>query len=86
MENKTELNHLVIRVSKEDSAFVYFQLEANEGLCFYSTLPTKEVGQNFRDLEFFNPISLQKEFFQMLDALKKIMSITILVQEVINER
>jgi hypothetical protein len=44
----------VIRVRKEDSAFVYFILESYEGITSYSTLPHK-VGEPFRDLELRIP-------------------------------
>jgi hypothetical protein len=41
---------LRIRTKKSDSAFVYFTLEANEGLTAYRTLPHCE-GDGFRDVE-----------------------------------
>ncbi len=44
----------VIRVRKEDAAFVYFILESYEGLTSYSTLPNK-VGEPYRDLELRIP-------------------------------
>ncbi len=34
-----KLYHIVLELKKEDSAFLYFQLESNDGLAFYSTLP-----------------------------------------------
>jgi len=43
-----------IRVSREDSAFVYAILEASEGICSYSTLP-HQVGDQHRDLELMIP-------------------------------
>ena len=44
----------VIRVKKEDSAFVYFILESYEGIVSYSTLDS-ELGQAWRDLELRIP-------------------------------
>ena len=32
-----KIHQWLVKVSKEGSAFLYFILESNEGLCFYST-------------------------------------------------
>ncbi len=60
--------HFIIRVSKSDSAFVYFQLEANEGLCFYSTLDHEE-GQAYRDLDIRGAYEFQDEVSRLLEFL-----------------
>lgn len=60
--------HFIIRVSKSDSAFVYFQLEANEGLCFYSTLDHEE-GQVYRDLDIRGASEFQDEVTRLLEFL-----------------
>lgn len=44
-----ELIEYHIRLSKEKSSFLYFILESNENLCFYSTLPF-EKGSTTREL------------------------------------
>ena len=59
-----------IRVSKEDSAMVYFTLEANEGLCFYSTLDSTP-GQEFRVLEIQGAIEFETELKRILGTLQK---------------
>jgi hypothetical protein len=41
---------LRVRTKKSDSAFVYFTLEAHEGLTAYRTLP-HQTGDVFRDIE-----------------------------------
>jgi hypothetical protein len=46
------LFNIVIRVSKEDSSFVYFTFESNEGLCFYSTLKSS-LQKEYRDVSIF---------------------------------
>jgi hypothetical protein len=33
-----KLYQLTVSLNKSDSSYLYFTLEANEGLCFYSTL------------------------------------------------
>ncbi len=63
-----KLFHLVIRVNKAKSAFVYFQLESSEGLCFYSTLESKK-GQSYRDIKLSVPICFKKQLKELLDCL-----------------
>jgi hypothetical protein len=58
----------VIRVRKQDSAFVYFVLEANEGVMAYSTLPSS-AGDAHRDLELMIPPSLGVEADQVLESI-----------------
>lgn len=47
---KNDLKELTIRTSKENTSFIYFTLEANENLCFYSTLDY-EKGAPLRDIQ-----------------------------------
>lgn len=65
-----KLYHLIIRVPKEHSAFTYFQLEANEGLAFYSTLE-HQTGQTYRDIDLKGPLELESEVRRLLDFLSK---------------
>ncbi len=58
----------VIRVRKEDSAFVYFILEAHEGICSYSTLPFRP-GDPYRDLELIIPVGFLAEVDELLQSL-----------------
>lgn len=73
----SQVKKIIVRVSKEDSSFLYFTLEANEGLCFYSTLKSSE-GTNFRDVEIYVPTDLQKNLISELGYLEKFMNITYL--------
>lgn len=72
MEEK--LFHLTLRVPKEHSAFVYFQLEANDGLAFYSTLPHHD-GQTYRDIELRGSQALEPELRRLLEFLGQKFSI-----------
>lgn len=65
---KNEVIHYIIRVPKKESAFVYFQLEANEGLCFYST-KKNSLGQEYRDIDIRGDIKLKKQIDQVLNSL-----------------
>ena len=61
---------LVIRVPKAHSAFTYFQLEANENLCFYSTLD-ESLGKPYRDLMLQGSIEFYAEVKRLLDFLSR---------------
>jgi len=86
MENSSsnKLIHLVIRTAKADSAFVYFQFEANEGLCFFSTVESS-LKTSYRDIEIFSPLSLEKEFRHMISYLGEELPLQILKDEVISD-
>lgn len=65
-----KLRRLEVRVSKAGSSFVYFTLESNEGLAFYSTLE-KSIDDDHRDLL----IHTTPEFYaQLMDLLKHLQS------------
>ena len=77
-ENK--VYHSVIRVPKENAAFIYFQLEANDGLCFYSTLDF-EKGDPNRELKISCDSSLKDEVKRLLDKLSQTINIEFLSKE-----
>ncbi len=79
------LYHLIIRVPKKHAAFTYFILEANEGLCFYSTLSTSLKG-SFRDIEVFSPLSLKREVIHLFNQLKSEYTIEIQMEKTIKDR
>ena len=68
---------IVIRVNKKDSSFVYFTLESNEGLCFYSTLK-HEKESPYREIEINLTKSLLKEFLTVFHFLTGSIDIEIL--------
>lgn len=81
----SQLFHYIIRMNKEDSAFFYFQLEANDGLCFYSTLPYEPHTQ-YRDIEMRGDILLKKEIDHLLKQCADKFKIDILVDETIADQ
>lgn len=83
--HSTQLFHYVLRLNKEDSAFFYFQLEANDGLCFYSTLPYEHHAQ-YRDLDLKGDINLKNEVQLMIDYCSKKFPIEIIVDEIIPDQ
>lgn len=83
-KDSNKLNHLVIRTAKADSAFVYFQFEANEGLCFFSTVESS-LNTQYRDIEIFSPQSLNSEFRHMISYLGESISIQVLKDELVQD-
>ena len=79
-----ELFHYIIRVSKKDSAFTYFTLEANEGVCFYSTLD-ESLGTQYRDLDLKGTIEYSASIQKILTHLKTQLPVEILKHEIIQD-
>lgn len=84
MTENSKLRHLILRVSKDQAAFLYFQLEANEGLAFYSTLD-QSLQEAFRDIELFSPMLLEPELNHFLTAIQKEVELIFILDEVIND-
>lgn len=82
MSVNQKLFRKVIRIPKEESAFAYFQLEANEGLAFYSTLPHLE-GDPTRDLQITGSLTTLPELEHLLSELAKEFKVEILSDEII---
>ena len=72
-----QLLKMIIRVPKHEASFVYFTLESNEGLCFYSTL-SNSLGQPYRDIEINLTESLREEFLTVFNFLSQKIEITII--------
>jgi hypothetical protein len=86
MTNQTrQLFHIIIRLNKEDSAFFYFQLEANDGIAFYSTLEYPHHAQ-YRDIELRGDLKLRKEVIHILDYCSLKFKIETLVDETIIDK
>ena len=57
-----------VQVTKEDSAFFYALLEAQEGMTAYSTLP-HTVGDRYREIELWIPDGFLTDVTEWLDSL-----------------
>ena len=75
-----ELFHLIVRMPKEHSSFLYFQLEASEGLGFYSTIDFQE-GDVYRDIDIKGDLKLRSEVMILLNSLKEKTFLEILTDE-----
>ena len=67
---------LRIRTKKSDSAYVYFTLEANEGLTAYRTIPHRE-GDDCRDIELVYSPDAEEDVKNLIADLGLIMWIEI---------
>ncbi len=63
-----QIEQMLIRVKKEDSAFVYCILESHEGIVSYSTVDY-QVGTPHRDLELTVPLDFKEELRRVLSEL-----------------
>lgn len=83
--HSSQLFHYVVRLNKEDSAFFYFQLESNDGLCFYSTLPYEPHTQ-YRDIDLKGDILLQNEIKHLINKCGEKFKMDILIEEIIPDQ
>lgn len=81
-KNTQQLFHYLVRVSKKDSALLYFQLEANDGLSFYSTTE-ESLGSVYRDIELKGSIEYRPQIQNLFESLKNEFPIQILKDEII---
>ncbi len=81
----TQLFHYILRMSKEDSAYFYFQLEANDGVAFYSTLDYEPHTQ-YRDIDLKGDLRLKSEMQNIISECQKKFSVSILVDEMIQDK
>lgn len=83
-KQSSQLFHYIIRLNKEDSAFFYFQLEASDGICFYSTIEHPHHAQ-YRDIDLKGDVLLKGEILHLLEECGKKFKIDILVDEIITD-
>lgn len=68
---------MILRVRKEDSAFLYQILEASDGLTNYSTLPSEKQSPH-RDILLHPSPDLLAEVREMVDRIAKEIPLEIL--------
>jgi hypothetical protein len=79
-----ELFFYRLRVPKDEAYFVYFTFEANEGMCFYSTLDESLKGQ-YRDIEVKCPIEWRTDLFYLIQRLQAEIRLDIIEEKIIND-
>jgi hypothetical protein len=73
-----------LRLAKDDAYFVYFTFEANEGLCYYSTVDESLKGQ-YRDLDVKCPIELKDSLKALIERLQREIRLDFLLEEIISD-
>jgi hypothetical protein len=81
-QSTKELFYCILRLPKDDSYFLYFTFEANEGLCFYSTLDESLKGQ-YRDIEVKCPIEWQDQLKALIKRIQAEIRLDVLEEKVI---
>jgi hypothetical protein len=79
-----QLYYCRLRLPKDDAYFVYFTFEANEGLCYYSTVDESLKGQ-YRDLDVRCPIELKDSLKALIERLQREIRLDLLVEETISD-
>jgi len=65
-----EISTYTVRVSKKDSSMLYFILESNENIAFYSTLPGDKA-EGYRDIQINCHISMKRHLDSVLEHFSK---------------
>jgi hypothetical protein len=79
-----QLYYCILRTLKDDAFFVYFTLESNEGLCFYSTLDDSLKGQ-YRDMEVKCPIELSGHLKDLIARLQTEIRLDVIEEKIISD-
>lgn len=79
-----ELYYTRLRVAKDDAYFVYFTFEANEGLCFYSTVDESLKG-SYRDIDVRCPIELKKTLKALIERLQAELRLDVLEEKIFKD-
>lgn len=80
----SNLNILRLTLAKNDACLLYFLLEANEGICFYSTLSSSLLPPGLAMIELkFHP-STSEDVHQLLSFAKSNNFFSFEIQEALN--
>lgn len=79
-----ELYYLRLRVPKDEAYFVYFTFEANEGLCYYSTVDESLKGQ-YRDIDVKAAVEMKEPLQALLKRLQAEIRLDILEEKIISD-
>jgi hypothetical protein len=79
-----QLYYTRIRVTKDDAYFVYFTFEANEGLCFYSTVDESLKG-SYRDIDVKCSLETEKDLKALVKRLQAELRLDVLEEKILND-
>lgn len=80
-QQSKELYYTRLRVNKDDAYFVYFTFEANEGLCYYSTVDESLKGA-YRDIDVRCPIEAKNNLKALIARLQTEFRLDVLSEEI----
>jgi hypothetical protein len=83
--NSKNLYRTIVRVSKENASFLYFMLESNEGIAFYSTVE-ESLQESFRDIKITCTPEYHEKVLHLLNFLRKTFPIDLILEEWIQEK
>jgi len=83
-QSSKQLYYCRLRVPKDESYFVYFTFESNEGLCYYSTVDESLKGQ-YRDIDVQCPIEGRTNLEALLKQLQSEVRLDVLAEEIIQD-
>ena len=77
-----ELYYTRLRVPKDDAYFVYFTFEANEGICFYSTVD-ESLKSSYRDIDVKCAIESKDDLKLLIQRLQAEFRLDVLEEKII---
>jgi hypothetical protein len=83
-QQSKKLYYTRLRVAKDDAYFVYFTFEANEGVCFYSTVEDSLRGA-YRDIDVRTPIEGKAVLKELIAKLQAELRLDVLLEEVVTD-
>ncbi len=78
-----KLYNIILRLSKKESSFLYFTLESNENIAFYSTIE-QDDHYDYRDIDIKCPIELKPNLSGILEHFNKTHSYEILKEQILS--
>jgi hypothetical protein len=81
-QSTKQLFYCVLRVPKDEAFFVYFTFEANEGLCYFSTLDESLKGA-YRDIEVRCPVEWREQLNGLISRIQTEIRLDILEEKII---
>jgi hypothetical protein len=79
-----QLYYTRLRTPKDESYFVYFTFESNEGLCYYSTLDESLKGA-YRDIEVRCPVEWMEDLKALIKRLQTEIRLDVLEEKTISD-
>ncbi len=83
-QQSKELYYTRLRVPKDEAYFVYFTFEANEGICYYSTVEESLRGA-YRDIDVRTPIEGTDVLKELIKRLQAELRLDVLIEEVLKD-